>query len=75
MKSFWGNIVSTVYAVKKHNEAIEELARQYKLPLARIDMVIPASSKYFADICHMKKRGKILLGNNVAKAIGRIDNL
>lgn len=75
MKLFWGNIRSTIYAVKMHNEVIEELAQQYKLPLARIDRVIPATSEYFTDICHMRKDGKLIMGKTVADVIGRIDNL
>jgi lysophospholipase L1-like esterase len=74
-KHFWGTIDSTVYAVKKHNEVMDVLAQQYKLPLARVDKALPANSKYFTDICHMTKEGKVVLGNTIAGAIGRIDDL
>jgi hypothetical protein len=75
IQRFWGTINSTIYAVKKHNEVMEVLARQYKLPVARIDTLLPANSKYFRDICHMTKEGKSIMGSTIANAIGKIDNL
>lgn len=67
---FWGDLDSTAYAVKHHNKVMESLAKEHKLSLARIDGAVPATSRYFNDICHMTPDGKAILGNLIADAIG-----
>lgn len=74
MEHFWGNIPSTVYGVQKHNEIMQELARQNKFQLVKMDNAIPKTGDYFGDICHMKKPGLVILGNRIAVGIGKVSS-
>jgi hypothetical protein len=74
MKHFWGNIPSTVHAVERHNEVMEELASEHGLSLARVQGSLPADAEHFIDMCHMTPRGKTILGTVIAEAIGCLDS-
>ncbi|NVJ48570.1 MAG: hypothetical protein HWE07_15655 [Cytophagia bacterium] len=69
MKHFWGSVASTKYAVKMHNSVMEQLAAEYRLPVARVAASIPQNSEYFVDICHMTDKGKRLLAKEISKVI------
>lgn len=66
MQHFWGNVNSTVYGVKQHNEVMTYLADKHEIPLVRIDQAVPATSEFFSDICHMTDKGKALMGEAFA---------
>ncbi len=72
MRHFWGNIDSTVRAVREHNEVMVALAAAHGLSLARPERVLRRDSGYFKDICHMEQPGKALLGEAIGDAIGRL---
>lgn len=73
MRYFWGNVDSTVRAVRSHNEVIEAVARAHGLALAEPDRAVPADSVHFTDICHMKPPGFEVLGRTIGEAIGRLE--
>lgn len=69
MRHFWGNIPSAEAGVHAHNDAIERLARNLNLPLARAADVLPHDSAHFNDICHLRTAGTKILGRVIASAV------
>lgn len=77
MQHFWGDVSSTVAGVEEHDRATRELSRTYGLPMADNHTLVPKSSEYFIDICHLTAPGIEILSSNMAGAIarsGRIKN-
>jgi len=73
MRCFWGSIESTAYAVRQHNQAIEDICRARGVQFAELDKrLFPADFDTFADICHMRPKFQRLLGNRIGEAIGKL---
>jgi hypothetical protein len=70
MQHFWGDVSSTVVGVEEHNRLTKDLSRTYGLPMADNYALIPKSSEYFVDICHLSARGIEMLSSTMAEAIG-----
>ena len=73
MQHFWGTITSTIVGVEEHNKLMRELSKTNKLPIADNYALIPKSSEYFVDICHMTTLGANNLGANMATTIAQSD--
>ena len=69
MRHFWGNLSSTVAGVRAHDRAVERLATQLSLPLARVADAIPHDAAHFGDICHLTDAGNDILGRVIASAV------
>ncbi len=69
MRHFWGNLDSTVRAIKAHNGVLTQLASEYQLEYAPVGKMLPKTGEYFRDICHLTTSGNGILGKTIAKAV------
>jgi lysophospholipase L1-like esterase len=69
MQHFWGDIDSTVYGVKKHNEALRVWALDHQVSLTEFAEAVPRNGKYFKDACHMTPEGYEILSKHMTDAI------
>jgi len=64
-----GHYESAAMGVEVHNNIMRKLAREYDLPLGKVDEAIPRNLDYFDDICHLTNKGRLLLGEKIANTI------
>lgn len=69
MRHFWGDVDSTRRAVAAHNAVLAGLARQHGWPVAPVSEVIPRTSAYFNDLCHLTAAGNEVLAETIAQAV------
>jgi len=53
----WGVPAHVQDAVRKHNAVVEQLAREHGTLFVDQDHLIPKTSTYFNDVCHLTPRG------------------
>lgn len=69
MRHFWGDVESTVFGVRKHNEILQHWASRNGVPCSLFSETVERSSSSFLDICHMTDFGYRQLANSLSDAI------
>jgi lysophospholipase L1-like esterase len=54
---FWGTVEHVKEGLRRHNQAIRELAELYQVPLIDQEQLMPGNGYWFSDFCHLSLPG------------------